>query len=125
MKTMTKTTVLAGIAGLASALSAATLEVGANRPYRTIQSAAVAKPGDTVLIDPGVYREWVKPANAGTKEAPITGAEVVTGWTIAPDRRYSVKNAHRPDFKPVDTARLGKNVLGRQPFENRDGTPYV
>ena len=98
MKTMVKLSVFATIAGLALTLSAATFEVGEGRPYRTIQSAAaVAKPGDTVLIDPGVYREWVKPANAGTKETPIsyrarekgktviTGAEVVCGWTKRAD----------------------------------------
>lgn len=52
---------------------AATLEVGPNRAYRTIQSAAdAAKPGDTVLIDAGVYREWVKPSVAGTEEASVT-----------------------------------------------------
>ena len=107
MKTMMKLTVLAGIAGLAGALSAETLEVGANRTYRTIQSAAaVARPGDTVLIDPGVYREWVKPANAGTKEAPITyrarekgktvitGAEVITGWTKRADGLWEVRLAY-------------------------------
>ena len=83
---------------------AVTLEVGPNRTYRTIQAAAdVAKPGDVVLIDPGVYREWVKPANAGTKDAPITyrarekgktvitGADVVTGWTKRADGLWEVQ----------------------------------
>ena len=77
---------------------AATLEVGPNRAYRTIQSAAdAAKPGDTVLIDSGVYREWVKPSVAGTEQAPITfrarekgktvisGADVITDWTKRAD----------------------------------------
>lgn len=84
--------------------SAETLEVGPNRPYRTIQSAAdSAKPGDVVLIDPGVYREWVKPANAGTKEAPITyrarergktvisGADIISGWTRRADGLWEVR----------------------------------
>lgn len=91
-------------AGMALAVSAATLEVGPSRAYRTIQSAAdVAKPGDTVLIDPGVYREWVKPANAGTKDAPITyrarekgktvitGSDVITGWTKRADGLWEVR----------------------------------
>lgn len=35
------------------------------RPWHTIQRAAdVAAAGDTVTIRGGVYREWVKPANA-------------------------------------------------------------
>ena len=62
-------------------------------PFRTISgAAALARPGDEVIVLPGVYREWVSPANAGTQEARITyrsaepraavitGAEPVTGW---------------------------------------------
>ncbi len=62
-------------------------------PFRTISgAAAIARPGDEVLVLPGIYREWVSPANAGTQEARITyrsaepraavitGAEPVTGW---------------------------------------------
>lgn len=71
-------------------------------PWRTIQRAAdVAQPGDTVTIRGGTYREWVKPANAGRKDAPIvyraadgekvivTGADPVTGWTRRPDGLWS------------------------------------
>lgn len=44
----------------------------AAKPWRTIQRAAdVAKAGDTVTIREGVYREWVKPANAGREDAPV------------------------------------------------------
>lgn len=62
-------------------------------PFKTIsQAAAVAMPGDEVLVAPGVYREEVSPRWAGTRLAPIvyrsaepraaviTGAEVVKGW---------------------------------------------
>lgn len=62
-------------------------------PFRRIsQAAAIAKPGDEVLVMPGVYREYVDPAYAGTPQARITyrsteplgavitGAEPVTGW---------------------------------------------
>ena len=65
----------------------------AARPWRTIQRAAdVAKAGDIVTIRGGVYREWVKPANAGRADAPITyraakgekvvvtGADPARGW---------------------------------------------
>ena len=107
MRIMTKEIAFAGAVGLVLSLSAETLEVGASRPYRTIQSAAdVARPGDVVLIDPGVYREWVKPANAGTEDAPITyrarekgktvitGANVVKGWTKRADGLWEVKLAY-------------------------------
>ncbi len=62
-------------------------------PFQTIQEAAnIAKPGDEVLVYPGVYREYVDPIHAGTEElritytsvepqkAVITGAEEVKNW---------------------------------------------
>ncbi len=62
-------------------------------PFRFINDAAkAARPGDQVLVAPGVYREYVNPVNAGTEEqrieyrsteplgAVITGAELLTGW---------------------------------------------
>ena len=63
------------------------------RPFRRIsEAAAAAVPGDEVLVYPGIYREYVDPANAGTEEARITyrsteplgavitGAEEVKNW---------------------------------------------
>jgi hypothetical protein len=45
----------------------------ANAPFKTINAAAkIAKPGDTVLIREGVYRERVNPVNEGTASQPIT-----------------------------------------------------
>lgn len=42
-------------------------------PFRHINDAAkVAKPGDEVLVAPGIYREYVDPVNAGTEDARIT-----------------------------------------------------
>ena len=42
-------------------------------PFRRINEAAkMAKPGDEVLVAPGVYREYVNPVNAGTEDARIT-----------------------------------------------------
>src|SRR3954471_15914132 len=63
-------------------------------PFRTIsRAAAIARPGDTVLVHAGEYREWVAPRRGGlsdqrriTYEAAegehvvIKGSEVVTGW---------------------------------------------
>ena len=71
-------------------------------PLLTIgAAAALAQPGDTVVVHEGVYREWVNPPRGGTAEAPITyeaardadghfeavtisGAEVVTDWRPHP-----------------------------------------
>ena len=63
-------------------------------PFRHINDAAkVAKPGDEVLVAPGIYREYVNPVYAGEEDARIvyrseeplgaviTGAELLTGWT--------------------------------------------
>lgn len=63
-------------------------------PFRTINRAAqVARPGDTVLVHAGVYREWVDPRRGGLSDQRrityrpadgehvlITGSEPVTGW---------------------------------------------
>ncbi|MBD3392005.1 MAG: hypothetical protein GF418_08025 [Chitinivibrionales bacterium] len=76
----------------------------ADRPFQTI-SAGVArlKPGDTLSIKAGVYREAVDVTVSGTKDAPITiqaaegehvvvtGADLVKGW----------KRFDNPDNKPV------------------------
>ena len=41
-------------------------------PFKNVQQAAnVAKPGDTVIIKEGVYRETVTPENNGTESMPI------------------------------------------------------
>ena len=56
------------------------------KPFRNIdQAAAIAKPGDTVLVAPGVYREKVDPINSGTEYKRISYisteplAAVITG----------------------------------------------
>ncbi|WP_081674332.1 right-handed parallel beta-helix repeat-containing protein [Butyrivibrio sp. VCD2006] len=64
-----------------------------NHPFRFIQEAAdIAQPGDVVIVEPGIYREFVHPTNSGTKEQPIiylatepqaaviTGAEEIKEW---------------------------------------------
>jgi parallel beta-helix repeat protein len=45
----------------------------ASKPYCTISRAAkLALPGDTVVVEPGIYRETVSPKYSGTDVAPIT-----------------------------------------------------
>jgi alpha-N-arabinofuranosidase len=63
------------------------------RPFKRISEAAkIARPGDEVLVAPGVYREYVDPVHSGTEDARITyistkplgavitGAEQVKSW---------------------------------------------
>ena len=65
----------------------------AQHPFKTIsQAAAVAMPGDEVVVAPGIYREEVSPRFAGTQRDPIvyrsavprgatiTGAEPMKHW---------------------------------------------
>ncbi|MDR2654552.1 MAG: right-handed parallel beta-helix repeat-containing protein [Oscillospiraceae bacterium] len=63
-------------------------------PFQTISRAAdIARPGDEVIVAPGVYREWVNPKNGGSSDdcriiyrsevkgqAVISGAEPVKNW---------------------------------------------
>jgi hypothetical protein len=70
----------------------------ARRPFATIGRAAeTARPGDTVLVHGGTYREWVRPRRGGLsgtrrityQAAPgehvvIKGSEPVTGWVREP-----------------------------------------
>lgn len=91
---------------LAAPLSATTYHVEQNaptasdsnpgsqdKPFKTISAGvAVLKPGDTLLIGPGVYRETVRITTSGTAEKPIAiaaktkgtvairGSALVTGW---------------------------------------------
>lgn len=65
----------------------------AEMPFRRINEAAkIARPGDEVLVAPGIYREYVDPVYAGEENARITyrstkplgavitGAEQVKNW---------------------------------------------
>jgi len=62
-------------------------------PFKRINEAAkAARPGDEVIVAPGIYREYVNPRFAGTEDARIvyrsaeplgahiTGAEIVKDW---------------------------------------------
>ena len=54
-----------------------------NGPFYTISAAAaVAEPGDTVLIEPGTYNEDVFLTTSGTASAPITFEAAIPGTVI-------------------------------------------
>ena len=59
-------------------------------PYLTIgRAAAIAQPGDTVIVHKGTYREWVQPPRGGTGEA----SRIV--YRSAPDEKVLVKGSER------------------------------
>ncbi|MBB1483009.1 right-handed parallel beta-helix repeat-containing protein [Tessaracoccus sp. MC1865] len=85
-------------------------------PLATLnRAAALARPGDTVVVHEGIYREWVKPPHGGLSDnrritftaAPgehvvLTGSEEVTGWESVGDGvwRTVVDNALFGEFNP-------------------------
>ncbi len=85
-----------------------------NHPFKTIQEAAdIAVAGDTVLVAPGVYREWVKPHFSGTNDKPvvykstsrgeavITGSEELKGWeTFENLWRVKIPNSFFGEYNP-------------------------
>ncbi|MBR2925017.1 MAG: right-handed parallel beta-helix repeat-containing protein [Clostridia bacterium] len=92
------------------------------RPFRWISDAAkIAKPGDEVIVAPGIYREYVSPANGGTEDARITyrsevplgavitGAEELTGWQPLGDGIWTnrVDNGIFGSFNPYTTEVFG------------------
>lgn len=57
-----------------------TQDGSAENPFEKIQAAAdIAEPGDTVLVNPGVYYESVTLRKSGTKEKPIIFKAVKNG----------------------------------------------
>jgi len=106
----------------------------AERPFRTInQAAAVAQPGDTVVVHAGEYREWVKPRRGGlsdtrriTYEAAagehvvIKGSERITDWVPVAGSVWSatVPNALFGDFNPF-TEQIAGDWLVHQPGQPR------
>jgi hypothetical protein len=106
----------------------------AERPFRTInQAAGVARPGDTVVVHAGEYREWVKPRFGGLSDTRritytaadgehvvIKGSEPVTGWEPAggPVWQVTVANALFGDFNPYAEEVAGDWVV------YPDGAPH-
>jgi len=51
----------------------------AEAPFASIAAAAkIVQPGERVLVHPGVYREWVRPARGGTSPEAMIHFEAAT-----------------------------------------------
>jgi hypothetical protein len=112
------------------------------RPLRTISRAAeLARPGDTVLVHEGTYREWVKPRLGGLSDtrrityqaAPgehvvVKGSERVTGWEREAGNVWlvSVPNALFGDWNPYALQVAGDwLVRPRAPLVRHLGEVYL
>ena len=87
-------------------------------PFKTISEAAsVAVAGDEVIVSDGIYREYVDPKNAGSKDARIvyraknrlgaviTGSEVITDWSEVEPHvwKASIDNRLFGSYNPFKT----------------------
>ena len=109
------------------------------KPFGTIsEAAAIAKPGDTVHVAPGVYREYVSPVNGGTEDArityvsdeplgaTITGAEQITDWEQYHGDIWvsRVDNSiFAPDYNPYTTYVYGDWYFAKR--EKHVGCVYI
>ncbi len=91
------------------------------KPFKTINAAAqVARPGDTVLVRAGTYRERIAPAQGGTAAAPVT-------YMAAPGELVEVKgsevwkNAWTVD---AENPRIFRSAIDTACF-NRAPNPYA
>ncbi len=87
-----------------------------DQPVATINEAARrARPGDTVIVHEGIYREWVTPPHGGLsnnrritftaaegEHVVVTGSEVVADWEPAEDGtwRANIDNTLFQGFNP-------------------------
>jgi hypothetical protein len=85
-------------------------------PFRTINKAAsLARPGDSVIVHAGEYREWVSPARGGTSDrlrityqaakgehVIIKGSEAISDWAPVAGTvwKTSVRNTLFGSFNP-------------------------
>jgi alpha-N-arabinofuranosidase len=112
----------------------------AAKPYRTISAAAaVAQPGDVIIVHGGTYRERIDPPRGGTsdlkriiyraaegEEVIIKGSEVVRGWQRVQNDTWktTIDNSFFGEFNPFSDLIRGDwfNPMGR---EHHTGAVYL
>lgn len=107
-------------------------------PFKHINDAAqAAKPGDEVIVAPGIYREYVNPLHAGLENkrityrsrvplgAVITGAEKAIGWKHYKGNVwvFRVNNNTFGNYNPYTTLIKGDWYFG--PFVRHTGAVYL
>ena len=109
-------------------------------PLKTISAAAqIARPGDTITVHQGVYRERINPPRGGTsndkrivyqaapgEQAIIKGSEIIEGWQKVQNDAWmvTIPNSSFGDFNPYNDLIKGDwfNPLGR---EHHTGAVYL
>lgn len=90
----------------------------ADQPFLTINAAAaVALPGDTILVHQGEYREWVKPPRGGA-----SNTRRIT-YAAAPGEQVSIKGSERVQCWEQMEGTVWKVVLPNSIFG--DYNPYA
>ena len=104
-------------------------EGSTSKPYRTISAAArIARPGDTITVHEGTYRERINPPRggisddkrivyqaAGGKKVIIKGSEVITGWQKVQNDTWKVTidNSFFGNFNPYSNLISGDWFNGK------------
>lgn len=98
--------------------------------HRISRAACIAKPGDEIIVAPGVYREYVNPKFGGTQENPIIyraeekgtaiicGSEPVKKWTKYQGETWvaRVSNGLFGDYNPYTTLLYGDWFYSEMPI---------
>jgi hypothetical protein len=125
-----------------SDLSGSDLYIGSTDfPFKTIQTAAnIAKPGDTILVHPGIYRERVSPPMGGSSPTlPIIYRSLIPQGAVIrgsvpwnPTRSYSLRKSivyfsplldtYFTDMSAIDGANPFKIPVSVTPY-GRNGAP--
>ena len=110
------------------------------KPFRTISAAAaVARPGDTVTVHAGVYRERINPPRGGSSDTQrivyqavegdtvvIKGSEIIKSWEKLENDtwRVSIPNGFFGDFNPYDDLIRGDWFIAKD-RDHHTGAVYL
>ncbi len=111
-----------------------------SKPFKTISAAAaIARPGDTVTVHEGVYRERINPPRGGTSDKKrivyqaakgekvvIKGSEIVKGWKKLNSDTWQVTipNSFFGDFNPYSDLISG-DWFNRKGRDHHTGAVYL
>lgn len=112
-----------------------------SKPFKTISAAArIARPGDTITVHAGVYRERINPPRGGASEnkrivyqaakgakVVIKGSEVVKNWQRVENDTWKVAlpNSFFGDFNPFNDLISGDWFRNFKNAKNHTGAVYL